>query len=100
MRGRKYDQIKSYSRIMKIKRQTGKIEEVPTPKNTGNMMEEDPMKNQPQELLEELEFEEEFEDEFEDEEAWESENEEEEMGVEDDGTMQTEQEAESQAKVE
>ena len=82
MRGRKYEQIKTYSKIMKYKRETGKIEEIQMPKNSTNMMEEEPIKNQASELPEELEFEEEFEDEFENEEAWVSESEgEEEMGA-------------------
>ena len=31
MRGRKYEQIKNYSKIMKIKRETGEVEELPNP---------------------------------------------------------------------
>lgn len=37
MRGRKYEQIKTYSKIMKYKRESGKIEEVTIPKTTDKM---------------------------------------------------------------
>lgn len=56
MRGRKFEQIKNYSKIMKTRRENGKIEEI------QGSMPSSSMKDESKEQPEPIEFEEEFED--------------------------------------
>lgn len=76
MHRRKFEQIKTYSKIIKVKKQTGEQEEfnIPTPPSQS-MQEQEPLHT----TLKPEDFEDPIEDEFEEEQGWVSESDEEEV---------------------
>lgn len=89
---RKTDQAKNYTKIMKQKRESGEIEEVPKHKVFAhNPMDEEPQSYEPREEPE-GDWEDEFEDEYEEEEAWISDSQGGSDGDGEDNTIQSEEE--------